>query len=93
MVFCFYVSVHTGSIPSNLFLDPAVWKSILPREWRIDIPESLMQVDNKNQKPCSNLAPCAALLVTHPVVEVGRSRDLNSENRLSRRSICALTTA
>ena len=31
MVLCFFVCVHTGSIPSNLFLDPAVWKSISSR--------------------------------------------------------------
>ena len=31
--------------PCNPFLDPAVWKSILSREWRIAIPTSLMRVD------------------------------------------------
>ena len=29
MVFCFCVRVHTDSIPSNLFLDPAVWKKYI----------------------------------------------------------------
>ena len=34
------------STPSNPFPDPAVWKSILPCEWQIAIPASLMRVEN-----------------------------------------------
>ena len=39
------ISLHVAPI-GNSFLDSAVWKSILPREWRIAIPASLMWVDN-----------------------------------------------
>ena len=38
---------HTLSTPSNPFPDPAVWKSILPREWRIAIRASFMRVENR----------------------------------------------
>ena len=37
------------SNPFNPFLDPAVWKSILPRKWRTAKPTSLMQVE-KNRR-------------------------------------------
>ena len=35
------------SNPSSAFPDPAVWKSNLPREWRIAMPASLMRVGFK----------------------------------------------
>ena len=57
------------STPFNPFLDPAVYKSILPREWRIAIPASLMRID-KQLKPASDHAehdanPFAPLVQEH----------------------------